>query len=224
MVPIGTKSRGKMTKKQAAKPRAETSAEMPVRRRILDAAFAAFMDQGYAATSTLEIATRARASKRELYAHFGSKREMLIACIAEHAGRLQTPLDWPEPRDADALAATLVAIGTRLLRETSEPAVVAMFRLAIAEAARAPEVAHALDTVGLEAGRNALRDIMSRACSASLLVGNPIEMAALFAGILWGNHMVRLLLGVAERPGPGEITDRAEAATRAVLQLHGASR
>jgi hypothetical protein len=49
-------------------------------------------------------------------------------------------------------------------------------------------------------------------------------MAALFAGLLWGNQMIRLLLGVAEPPGPREISDRAEAATRAVLQLHGASR
>jgi AcrR family transcriptional regulator len=213
-----------MAKKQTARSRAETSAEMPVRRRILDAAFAAFMDHGYAATSTLEIATRARASKRELYALFGSKQEMLVACISERASRLQVPIDWPEQRDADTLAGTLVAIGTRLLRETSEPAVVAMFRLAIAEATRAPEVAHALDTVGLEAGRAALRDIMSRACSAGLLAGNPAEMAALFGGILWSNHMVRLLLGSAERPGPREIADRAEAATRVVLQLHGASR
>src|SRR5215469_8391229 len=39
-----------------------------VRERILEAAFAAFMKSGYAAASTLEIATRARVSKRELYA------------------------------------------------------------------------------------------------------------------------------------------------------------
>jgi AcrR family transcriptional regulator len=211
-------------KKQTAGPRAEATPELPVRRRILDAAFAAFMDQGFAATSTLEIATRAHASKRELYALFGSKQEMLVACIGERASRLQIPLDWSEPRDLDALRGTLVAFGTRLLRETSEPAVVAMFRLAIAEAIRAPEVASVLNNVGLEAGRAALRDIMSRACSAGLLVGNPADMAALFAGILWGNQMVRLLLGVVERPDLGEISDRAEGASRAVLQLHGVSR
>jgi AcrR family transcriptional regulator len=214
----------KQTAKDQAKPRAETTTELPVRRRILDAAFAAFMDQGFAATSTLEIATRARASKRELYALFGSKQEMLVACIGERAARLKIPHDWSEPRDPDALAATLIAFGTRLLHETSEPAVVAMFRLAIAEATRAPEVAGVLNQVGLEAGRAALHDIMNRACSAGLLTGNPAEMAALFAGILWGNQMVRLLLGIAERPDPREMSDRAEAAARAVLQLHGTSR
>jgi AcrR family transcriptional regulator len=40
--------------------------EAAVRERILEAAFAAFMKSGYAMTSTLEIATRARVSKREL--------------------------------------------------------------------------------------------------------------------------------------------------------------
>jgi AcrR family transcriptional regulator len=213
-----------MARKQTAPPRAETTTEIPVRRRILDAAFAAFMEQGFAATSTLDIATRARASKRELYALFGSKQEMLVACIGERATRLTIPHEWSEPRDLDALAAALIGFGTRLLHETSEPAVVAMFRLAIAEATRAPEVAGVLNEVGLEAGRAALHDIMDRACSAGLLAGNPAEMAALFAGILWGNQMVRLLLGIAERPGPRQISDRAEAATRAVLQLHGASR
>ena len=47
--------------------------ETAVRKRILDAAFAAFMKNGYATTSTLEIATRSRVSKRELYTLVGNK-------------------------------------------------------------------------------------------------------------------------------------------------------
>ena len=213
-----------MIKKQAAGSRGETTTEIPVRRRILDAAFAAFMDHGFAATSTLEIATRARASKRELYALFESKHDMLVACISERAERLQIPLDWPEPRDSEALGRALVAFGTRLLQETSEPAVIAMFRLAIAEAIRAPEVAEVLGSLGLDIGRAALREIMSRASSAGLLAGTPADMADLFAGVLWGNLTIRLLLGIAERPSPREMTEHAEAATRAVLQLHGPRR
>ncbi len=44
------------------------------RDRILAAALQALAESGYAATSTLEIATRAQVSKRELYALFGNKR------------------------------------------------------------------------------------------------------------------------------------------------------
>ncbi|HEY4834688.1 MAG TPA: TetR family transcriptional regulator, partial [Bradyrhizobium sp.] len=64
---MGTKIKGKMATRSITKPRAENADETPARTRILDAAFSAFMESGYAETSTLEIATRARVSKRELY-------------------------------------------------------------------------------------------------------------------------------------------------------------
>src|SRR6478736_1131499 len=99
MVPMGTKSRGIMTARPTPKTRPEADDEVPARRRILDAAFAAFMEHGFAETSTLEIATRARVSKRELYALVCSKQEMLAACIAERAKRLQMPAGLPEPHD-----------------------------------------------------------------------------------------------------------------------------
>ena len=118
-----------------------------VRGRILDAAFAAFMKSGYARSSTLEIATRARVSKRELYALVGNKREMLIACIRERSRRLQVPADMPVPHDRETLAHVLASFGTQLVREVSDPSVIAVFRLAVAEAVHAPEVARALDSV-----------------------------------------------------------------------------
>src|SRR6267142_6659089 len=116
-----------MATKSTRKQPQEDADETPARRRILDAAFAAFMEGGYAGTSTLEIATRARVSKRELYALVGSKQEMLAACIGERAKRLQVPADLPEPHDRETLSRVLTAFGTQLLREVSDPTVVAVF-------------------------------------------------------------------------------------------------
>lgn len=191
-----------------------------VHQRILDAAFAVFMERGYAATSTLEIATRARVSKRELYALVGAKQEMLIACIAERAKRMQVPADLPVAQDRETLARILTAFGTQILREITDPAVVAVFRLAIAEAVHAPEVAQTLDSTGRETIRAALRQIMSQARTAGLLDGRPAELAEQFGTLLWGNVMIGLLLGVAERPEGREAAARAREATRAFLQLH----
>jgi AcrR family transcriptional regulator len=192
----------------------------PARERILDAAFSAFSESGFADASTLEIATRARVSKRELYALVGSKQDMLVACIAARAKRLQAPADLPEPHDRKTLAQVLTAFGAQLLRETSDPTVVAVFRLAIAEAARAPEVARALTSVGIETSRAALREIMSTAQSAGLLSGQPAEMTEHFAGLLWGNLMMNLLLRAVDRPSPRDFTRRAHDATAAFLQLY----
>jgi AcrR family transcriptional regulator len=188
--------------------------------RILDAAFATFMKHGFAAASTLEIATRARVSKRELYALVGNKQAMLIACIRARAGRLQVPADLAAPRDRQILARVLAAFGTQLVREVTDPTVVAIFRLAISEAVQAPEVAQALDSIGRETTRAALRQVMAEAHKHGLLVGPPADLAEQFAGLLWGNLMVSMLLGVAERPNSRDIATRARDATAAFLQLH----
>ena len=208
-----------MLTQATAKQRLPRSDETPARQRIVEAAFSAFMESGFAAASTLEIATRARVSKRELYALVGSKQEMLVACIRERAKRLQMP-DLPEPHDRQALARTLETFGTQLLREVSDPTVIAVFRLAIAEAMRAPEVARALNSLGVETSRAALREVMTRARSAGLVSGDPPGMAEHFAGLLCGNLKVSLLLRVTERPGPREIARRARDATAAFLKLH----
>ena len=209
-----------MAKASMPKRRQEGGDETAVRERILDAAFAAFMKSGYAAASTLEIATRARVSKRELYALDGNKQEMLIACISQRAKRFDVPADLPVPRDRETLAQVLAAFGTKLVREVSDPTVIAVFRLAISEVTHAPEVARALDSIGREAGRAALRKIMAGAQASGLLTGRPAELAQQFAGLLWRDLMVSLLLGVAERPSPREIAQRARDAAAAFLQLH----
>lgn len=195
--------------------------ESSVRERILHAAFTSFVKSGFAAASTQEIAMRARVSKRELYALVGNKREMLIACIRERANRLDVLAEPPELRDREALAQALVSFGMTLLQEVSDPAVIAVHRLAIAEVARAPEVARTLDAVGRETGRAGLRTIMAQAQSSGLLTGSPAELSQQFIGLLWTDLFVSLLLGVAKRPSLREMHRRAGDAAAAFLQLHG---
>jgi AcrR family transcriptional regulator len=190
------------------------------RERILNAAFSSFMKEGYPATSTLEIATRARVSKRALYKLVGSKQELLAACIRERAGRLRVPADMAIPANRDELAHALTALGSRLVREISDPNVIAVFRLAIAEAVTAPEAAWALDSIGRNASRTALREMMTLAHSAGLVSGNPAEMAEQFSGLLWTDLLVSLLLRVVERPSEADIARRARAAATNFLKLY----
>jgi AcrR family transcriptional regulator len=209
-----------MTTAATPKQHGEAAGETAVRQRILSAAFSAFTEAGYAETSTLEIARRARVSKRELYAVVGNKQELLVACIRERATRLQAPADLPEPRDRDTLERVLVAFGAQLLRETTNPTVIAVFRLAISEAVRAPEVARALHSFGRQTSRAALTAIMTQARSKGLLSGRPPEMAEQFAGLLWGDLMISLLLRIVDTPTPRETTRRARGAATAFLHLH----
>src|SRR5260221_14582481 len=90
----------------------------------------------------------------------------------------------------------------------------------MAEAANGPEVAQVLDAIGSETSRAALRQIMARAQASGLLNGRPAELAEQFGGLLWGNLIVSLLLGVATRPNLREVAARARDANTGFFQLY----
>ncbi|HEY1796949.1 MAG TPA: TetR/AcrR family transcriptional regulator [Stellaceae bacterium] len=195
--------------------------ETPARGRILRAAFEAFTEQGYAGTSTLDIATRAKVSKRELYALFGSKQAILVACIATRTDRMRPPGDLPTPGDRAGLRDTLVRFGENLLREASAPPVLAMMRLGVSEAERSPELARVLSESGRDATRATLTTLFTEAQTAGLVgPGDAAEIGDEYRALLWGDLMIGLLLRVADPPTDRDIARRAAAAADTVLRLH----
>ena len=207
------------TRIRAKKP-AKAVAATPLRERVLSAAFSAFMEKGYAGTSTLEIATRAKVSKRELYQVCSDKSTLLKDAITERAQRMRLPLELPPATDRAALATTLTALGTSVLRGVSDPPVLGVHRLAIAESAHAPEVAHALATAR-SAGRAALAGMLKQAQADRLIgAGDPATMAVEFFALLWGDLLLLLLLRVEAPPKPQMLEQRARAATEKFLRLY----
>jgi len=208
--------------KIAADRRRSPAPDRPVRERILAAAFTAFRDRGFSEATTSEIATLAKASKRELNACFETKQDVLIAGIAERAKRIRPPLDPPAPRSREALIGTLTAFGAATLRGVCEPGVLAVYRLAIGESERSPKIAKALDTAGREAYRAALAAFLAKAAANGLLAHHdPAAMADFFRALLWGDVLIRVLLGVADVPSINEMERRAGEASRALLAAFG---
>ena len=125
-----------MVTKKSAKAVPAGEGHSPVRGRILEAAFSAFAEHGFADTSTLEIATRARASKRELYAEFGSKRGILEA----HVGRDYDPTDKMQAirvlHEAESSGHVITGI---LYVDTSRPSFVDLLNLVDEPLATLPE-------------------------------------------------------------------------------------
>lgn len=198
-------------------------AQKPARERILYAAWEAFTELGYAETSTLEIATRAHVSKRELYVLFGNKQAILAECIADRVRHMQIAPKLPQAHSREALAAILVELGAAVLREVSDPVVMTVFRLAIAESQRAPEVAQTLETARATV-RGAVENLIAQAQSAGLLgPGSAADLSNQFLALLWRDLMVNLLLRIRETPKPMEIDSRARSASTDFLRLHPAS-
>ena len=205
-----------------ADPGHSVDAERTTRQRILDAAFATFLSKGYAGTSTLEIATRAKVSKRELYALFNDKSELFAAGIKHRTDIMRMPLVAPDLSDAEALKKTLIACGTSLLTGVTHPHVLSVHRLVIAESQRSPELAVILDREGRSANVAALTQMIREAQNRHLLrEGNPAALAHVFSGLLWGDLFARLLLRVEKTPNEKEIARRARDATATFLILYG---
>src|SRR6516225_51908 len=97
----------------------------PIRQRILEAAFNLFSESGFSPTSMLDIVTRARVSKRDLYALFRNKHAVLAACIHERTEHMRRPLDTaaPIPQTRDALAKLLMEFGVSILKTVCSPEV-----------------------------------------------------------------------------------------------------
>ena len=206
----------------SASRRAALPVEHDRRSRILHATFAVLMEHGYAGATMTEIAARARVSKRELYALFGNKQGILAALIAERSALIRAALAMPPVRDRGEFAATLIAFGKTALRELCDPSTTALNRLAAIERERAPEVAHAIDQAGREALRTALIALLVEMQAAGLLRrGDAAFMAGQYFALLFGDLLLRLLLGTTKPPSAKELAARAEAATSALLALHG---
>ena len=193
-----------------------------IRERILQAAFSLFRERGFSSTSMLEIVTRARVSKRDLYALFNNKHTVLAAGISERAQQMRRPLDTttPVPQTRGALATLLVEFGASILKTVCHPEVLAVFRLAIAESDSAPEIARTLYKSGREANQKALADLVEKAHARELVrAGDPGALATRYLAVLWGDLMIQLLMRVREAPNEREIEVRARAATETLMAL-----
>ncbi|GLH75480.1 TetR family transcriptional regulator [Bradyrhizobium sp. SSBR45G] len=78
-----------------------------VRRRIVDAAYDAFVRQGYLATGMLEIREKASVSGGALAHHFPAKRDLGLAVIRDRVAQVVTAT-WIAPLQAHADAPTAI--------------------------------------------------------------------------------------------------------------------
>ena len=179
---------------------------------MLIAAVNVLMEQGYARASTLEIATRARVSKRELYAEFGSKRGILEALIATSAKRMMVPLAPAEIGDRHALAAALSTYGAAALATLTNPYVLAMYRLAIAEAPADSELGSILDASGRQPNRQALVEIVR--CQRVIVSGCQVLDAQPYGIQVADSSLVSIT-------GCSILETRSEKKTRAAIRFLG---
>lgn len=190
------------------------------RAAILDAAGCVFTEKGFEAATTLEIARRARVSKRDLYRLFDSKQGLAAALVASHTETMTLDPRFGDPTDRETFLAVLRAFGRRFLAEFLDPRRVGLYRLAIAEASRSIHLSEALQTQGADRVRGSAVEFIRRAVGYGLVAAEDAELVmASYFDVLVGPLQIQLLMGVATQPSTEEIAARADRATEVVARL-----
>ncbi|MBI3444828.1 MAG: TetR/AcrR family transcriptional regulator [Magnetospirillum sp.] len=194
------------------KTRAKPSAK---REAILDAAQGLFLDVGYAATSMDSVATLAGVSKATIYAHFDSKDQLFAAMMHR---RCDASFAFVPPDDTSDAARTLTIIAERLLSLLISPEALALYRVVVAESARAPELAKAFYETGPIRAKEAIAAIVARLQLRGelLAIQDAMVITDQFIGMLRAETYHRALLGLpAARPAAQTIATTVETLVRA---------
>lgn len=185
---------------------------------ILGAAFDVFGEKGFHGATMLEIASRARASKKTLYARFADKAALFRALIVwgcRHNLPDAIPPDDGKPERA--LETHAVTVLTAMLRPES----LALFRIVAAEATRFPEIGKHFDTMTRRASIAILdalaeRLVRSRRCA----IPDPAQFGEDFIALLRGDTYFRVLAGAVPVQNGAAIAKQAKHAVRVLLDAY----
>ena len=166
-----------VAKRRRGRPR--TIAPEDRRTGIVDRAFEAFVELGFAGATTDVIAARAQVSKREIYDLFAGKNELFAAVVLKHRHLV---LDLPRPADEelpmlDALA-VIFRLGMDQQRDVEREA---LLNLITRESVLFPELSDYLYNQGILRFREDLVTWIEAQAERGLLV---VDDAVLCAGLL----------------------------------------
>jgi TetR/AcrR family transcriptional regulator, mexJK operon transcriptional repressor len=147
--------------------------------RILDVATELFLVQGSGLTTIEALARRAGISKRTFYHRFADKTVLFGAVVHRIIERVRPPPSVPLIEGA-TLHEVLKRLAGFILHAALSPPAIALHRLMVAESARFPELARALNAQGASQEAIALiSGLLARELDNHDLTGQAREFAAL---------------------------------------------
>jgi len=186
---------------------------------VIEAARHAFAVEGYAATSTEELARGAGISTKTLYRLFPGKAALFEAMCADRLDRLLSDVNLQASNQADIetnLAAVLVACADLAL----DPEVVALQRMVLQQSATFPELAANFYTNGIARTAKALAGwLRLQVKRKRVVVDDAEEVAGMLIGMVASAPQRAAIYGGAPLPSRKQIERRVE--TCAALFLDG---
>jgi len=169
---------------------------------ILDAAADVLGERGLSAPME-EIARRAGVSKQTVYNHYGCKADLVRALVERRVNSITAPLR--EAGAEDRPEETLTAYARTLLSVVNNRSY-ALMRVTIQGAGEMPELAREVFEAGPKHSRAQLaRFLEVEALAGRLRIGDPMQAAEFFGGMVLGHRQTKALLNIAPDLPEGEV-------------------
>jgi len=197
------------------------------RRAILSAATEVFLHHGYVGASMDEVAARAAVSKQTVYKQFEDKEHLFAETVlgnnAELAERLASAYTGALDQATDARQA-FRDLARRFLGSMTQPDVLRLRRLVLAEADRFPAISGAWFEGGFHRSLVLLGEAISRLADRGLLreLPDPTLAAYQFAGLVMYKPMNQAMFaGTESVPALDELDYIADRAVEVFLAAYG---
>ncbi|MFJ7199908.1 MULTISPECIES: TetR/AcrR family transcriptional regulator [unclassified Streptomyces] len=193
------------------------------RQAIMEAATRAFMGKGYSGTSMDDIAKLAAVSKQTVYKHFSDKEKLFAEIVLATTDRVDGVIDLVAdiPSDADALDENLTRLAQEFLTTLTQPKVLQLRRLIIANADAFPELGAAWYEQGFERVLATLAATFQRLAEDGLLrIDEPLLAANHFSGLLMWIPVNKAMFHGGPRHTQAELDHYVTAGVRAFLAAY----
>ncbi len=182
-------------------------------KQIAEAAYQVLAEKGYAGTSMLSIAKKAKASNETLYRWYGNKQGLFRDLVAQNSELVAVQLEHELSKAEPSLKA-LETIGERLLAMLLSPRAVALNRAAVVDAEVSGELGQALAEAGRDRVLPLLAALLDRLKAEGILSFTHVaEAAELYVALLVGDMQIRRVTGVLPEPLGKDVQQRAQRAT-----------
>jgi TetR/AcrR family transcriptional regulator, mexJK operon transcriptional repressor len=208
----------------AAGSRREEPRSARKRRAIMEAATALFLRQGYQGTSMDQVAELAAVSKQTVYKHFADKYQLCRAIVLDAAGTVDSfGAALAVLHETKDLEKDLGELARWYISSVTQPRVLQLRRLVIAEAMHFPELGRAYYEQVPKRSIDALAACLQRLAERGLLqIAEPQLAACHFAYLVLSIPLDRAMVCGEDAPfAPAELEHVADAAVRVFLAAYG---
>lgn len=191
--------------------------------KLLEVASQVFLEQGYQAASTNEIARRAKASKQTFYIRFQTKEQLFLAVIDYRTSKLPEQFSLLFSKSAP-VRQVLLEVARALLSAVLSKEHITLLRIVYMEAPHFPAAAKLLVERGPDRGTDILANyLQTQSKEGSLQMAEPLLAAQQFSGLVVGDLVHRALLGLDNPKLKSLVETRVETSVDAFLKIYAGS-